>query len=81
MNILYYCWNENSSADLEQAFCSLGFSFTKITCRLNSYDSEPVFERQVDDILRQYRFDCIYTFNYFPILSNIAQKHQLPYIA
>ena len=81
MNILYFCWNENSSSDIEQSFSNLGFSFAKISCHLNSYDSDPVLTQQINEILRQYKFDCIYTFNYFPILSDIAQNHQLAYIA
>lgn len=81
MNILYYCWNENSSADIEQSFSRLGYSFAKLTGRFDSYDSDPGRELQIEELLRQYKFDCIFTFNYFPILSAIAQKHQLPYIA
>lgn len=81
MNILYYCWNENSSVDIEQAFSNLGYSYIKISYTLNSYDTDPAFEQQMDQILSQNAFDCIYTFNYFPILSNIAQKHRLPYVS
>lgn len=79
MNILYYCWNENSSADIEQAFSNLEISFAKITSRPSGYDSDPALETQINEILRQYKFGAIYTFNYFPILSSIAQKHDLPY--
>lgn len=81
MNILYYCWNENSSADIEQAFTRLNYSFVKISYTLSSYDSDPAFEAQIAHILNQYAFDCIFTFNYFPILSTIAQKHRLPYVS
>ena len=78
MNILYYCWNENSAADIEQAFSNAGFSFVKVTYRPNSYDADPILEQQIDDLLHQYKFDCIYTFNYVPILSEIAQNTGFP---
>ena len=81
MNLLYYCWNENSSFDIEQAFSNLGYSYVKLSYALSSYDSDPEFEEQMEQLLHQYSFDCIYTFNYFPILSNIAQNHQIPYIS
>ena len=81
MNILYYCWNENCSVDIEQAFTCLHHSLAKVSYSLNSYDSDPVFEEQITKILNQYAFDCIFTFNYFPILSTIAQNHQLPYVS
>lgn len=81
MNILYYFWNENSATDIEQAFCNLGHSYAKISYPLKSYDHDEEFENQLHQLLEQYQFDCIYTFNYFPILSNIALVHGIPYIA
>lgn len=81
MRILYYCWNENSAADIEQVFNSLGFFYIKITYPLSNYDFDGNFESQVIKLLQQQQLDCIYTFNYFPILSNIAEKCQIPYIS
>lgn len=81
MKILYYHWNENSSLDIEDAFSSLGYSYTKVSYPLNSYDSDSSFETKMHELLSSQCFDCIYTFDYFPILSDIAEKHKIPYIA
>lgn len=81
MNILYYFWNENSSDDIEMAFSKLGYSCAKISCPLQNYDSDSSFEVQMQQLLKQYSFDCIYSFNYFPILSKIAEKCRIPYVS
>lgn len=81
MNLLYYCWNENSAADIEWAFTQLGHSYAKISYPLQNYDRDADFESQLHQILNQYPFDCIFTFNYFPILSGIAKTHHIPYIS
>lgn len=81
MRILYYCWKENSTEDIEQTFCNLGYFYIKISYPLNNYDSDDNFENQVINLLRQQQLNCIFTFNYFPILSNIAEKCGIPYIS
>ncbi len=81
MRILYYCWNENSAADIEQTFNSLGYFYLKITYPLNNYDRDSNFEQQTAQLIQQQRLDCIFTFNYFPILSTIAQRAGVKYIS
>lgn len=79
MNILYYFWNENSAQDIEQTFLQSGHKYVKISYPLANYDSDPVFESQLEPLLRQSSFDCIFTFNYLPILSKIANQHGIVY--
>ena len=81
MRILYYCWSENSTEDIEQTFCNLGYFYIKISYPLNNYDSDVNFENQVTQLIQQQQLDCIFTFNYFPILSNIAERCGIPYIS
>lgn len=79
--ILYYYWNENSAIDIEETFQRLGCSYTKLSGRLCSYDADEAFEQTLETQLAKTAYDCIFTFNYFPIISKIAQRHQVPYIA
>lgn len=81
MRILYYCWHENSAEDIEQTFCNLGYFYIKISYPLNNYDTDYNFENQVINLLSQQQLNCIFTFNYFPILSTIAEKCGIPYIS
>lgn len=63
MRILYYCWNENSSVDIQQAFTRLGESFVKVIYPLNNYDSDTNFESQVKQLINQQNLDCIGNFH------------------
>lgn len=81
MRILYYYWNENSSVDIQQAFTRLGEQFIKVSYPLKNYDTDSEFESQIKQLINQQKLDCIFTFNYFPILSNIAGASGIKYIS
>lgn len=81
MKVFYYCWNENSAADIKYTFTNLGYEYTEFSFPLNNYDEDSAFETAFIHKLTQSTFDCIYTFNYFPIISKIAAQHQIPYIS
>lgn len=81
MNILYYSWNENSSVDIISLFDEYGYTYKKITYPLSNYDSDMRWENLLHRDITAQAFDFIFTFNYFPILSNIAQTHKLPYVS
>lgn len=80
MKILYYSWTENSTPDIISAFETLGHTYTEISCPLDNYDEDLNFEEVFYKTLTQQNYDCIYTFNYFPIISKIANQNQIPYI-
>ncbi len=81
MNILYYCWNENSAEDIISYWEAAGYRYTRLTRAPGSYDADEGFERQVGELLTQNAYDLIFTFDYFPILSKIADHAKLPYAA
>lgn len=81
MNILYYCWHENSAGDIISYWEKAGYHYTKITASLKSYDTDEAFEQQVSALLEQSGFDLIFTFDYFPVLSKIADISGIPYAA
>lgn len=89
MNILYYCWKELSSYDIidtleyitslpDNDITYYNFTFDRT---LKSYDTDPDFTFQLENILKDKAIDMIFTFNYFPIVSTSAQKYNIPYAA
>lgn len=80
MNILYYTWNENSASDLLDSLSKLQISYTKVSHTLSNYDFDLSFTNEIEALLDRSDFDLIFTFNYFPILSRIAQQHKIPYV-
>lgn len=81
MNILYYTWNENSAQDVKQAFERLGWNYTEISYSFSNYEKDEVFEYKVESALDKTKAEIMFTFNYFPIISNVCEKRGIPYIA
>ena len=81
MNILYYYWQENSYTDIMQTFDALGISYKKIDIPHTSYDTDDVFTAAFEQELDAASYDYIFTFNYFPIISKIADKRKIKYLA
>jgi spore maturation protein CgeB len=81
MNILYYDWDSSSNNDLLESFTNLGIDCTSISHVLHDYEKDDEFYTYVLKILEQNVYDCIFSFDYIPILSLIAEEKSIPYIS
>lgn len=81
MQILYYSWNENSSADIIQTFEELGHGVTCLQFPIRNYLVDEAFAQALLGQLALHSFDMIFTFNYFPVISSVAQQSGLNYIS
>jgi len=80
MKVLYYYWNENSKEDCVEAFARLGH---EVCVWSHEFESHTKDEKFREDIRKKISagFDCIFSFNYFPLLSDAAQEAGIPYIS
>lgn len=80
MKILYYYWNENCKDDCVEAFTKLGHEVLVWSHVFAGYTRDEKFS---DDIQKKISdgFDGIFSFNYFPLLSDSAQNAGIPYIS
>ena len=80
MKILYYYWNENCKDDCIETFTKLGHEVTVWSHEFAGYTRDEKFS---DDIRKKISdgFDGIFSFNYFPLLSDSAQNAGIPYIS
>lgn len=81
MRILYYTWNESTFRDCSECMQTLGWQVDVVSYQLKNYDREECFMEQMGALLRQYSYDCVFTFNYFPVVARIAQEAGVPYIS
>lgn len=81
MNILYYCWNENSSADIMDTFKTLGHNFTKVNFVFKDYNKDVEFSSEIENEIMRKSYDIIFSFDFFPIISHIAEKNHIPYVS
>lgn len=87
MRILYYDWDEFNGEDCRDAMKRLGHEVETIKMNLSSYDLTPEIEEKFkarferkDEQGKRY-FDLVYSFDYFPNLSEVCQKYNMPYVS
>ena len=81
MNILIFEYEHMAIEDLREALTNLGHTYTVITDE-NIYNHvDETFDARFDNLIESASYDAVFTFNYFPIVSNCCKKHNIPYIA
>lgn len=81
MKVLYYYWNENPKDDCVEAFSRLGHDVGVWAHPMCSYTSDEAFWEALHRKLKSGGYDCIFSFDYFPMLSEAAEEHSLPYFS
>lgn len=86
MNILYYSWDEFNGEDCRDAMQKLGHHVDTMKFDNVGYElTEEILFLLKDKILiekegRRY-YDCVYSFDYFPNISEACQMFGMPYIS
>lgn len=81
LNILYYNWYENSEYDFCNTMVTLGHTVAKINYQIKDFEKDESFSAYLLNLITSYQFDCIFTFNYFPIISKTAEEHRIKYVS
>lgn len=79
--VLYYSWNEFTFQDCIQSMCSLGYMVDVVTGKIHNYDIDEIFMEKLKNYCTINKYDCIFSFNYFPVISRVASDCQLRYIS
>ena len=81
MKIMYYCWDEITEFDILDAFNRKGYTVevdkTPITDKLNDINFAEAFLAKLENN----NFDCIFSFNFYPIISKVANAIGIKYIS
>ena len=81
MNILYYCWDEITSADIIDVFKQLEYTVTTFRYELTNKLCDDDFTNELSQLLNSHDFDFIFSFNYFPVISKYANTHNTKYVS
>lgn len=79
--VLYYTWYENSKDDTLEAWARLGLEVFLMDGDVADYDSDPVLEARMCAQLEQQMCDFIFTYDYFPFITSVAERMQIPYVS
>ena len=81
MNLLIFEYEHMAIEDLREALTNLGHTYAVITDE-NIYNHvDEAFDARFDKLIESASYDAVFTFNYFPVISNCCKKHNIPYIA
>ncbi len=86
MNILYFDWNEFNGADCRDAMEKLGHQIDIIRFDNSYYEMNTgnltIFADKVIKKLEEGKYyDCVFSFDYVPALSDVCQVFEVPYIS
>lgn len=81
MRILYYTWFENSSQDMAETLIYLGHELVKCNIPFKDYEEDEGFTGQLSQMITQYSCDCLFSFNFFPLIAKLAENFQIKYIS
>ncbi len=81
MNILIFESKNFGIDDVCAALTKMGHTHTCISTELIHERKSAEFDALFEQEFGRAHFDCVFTFNYSPVLSNACNKHHIPYIS
>lgn len=81
MNVLIFEYKNIGIEDICEALKNLGHSFKCITHKAIGDSFNKEFDDLFDKEIELAKYDCVFTFNYLPIISNCCNRHHIPYIS
>lgn len=80
MNILIFEWKNFGIDDVCEALTNMGHACRCITTELVYERVSAEFDKLFEEAMSE-SYDCVFTFNYNPVVSNNCKKFKLPYIS
>ena len=81
MKILVYNWYDNSSPDAIDALYRMGHTVGEVKYQLQNKLHDEDFESQLCRMIKEQHFEAVFSFDYFPVLSLIADECRIKYIS
>lgn len=85
MNVLIFYNYNFGIEDVKECFEKKGYKFKVVWSeQLNQRkctELDDIFEKEFDEGVGGRAFDCVFTFNYSPVISNNCNKRNVPYIS
>lgn len=81
MKILYYSWEEVNAEDAIECLQADGHEVDQFLYPIEDKLNDVVFVKKLEEIINEKMYDCIFTFNFFPIISKVAYAYEIKYIS
>ncbi len=81
MKILFIEWASFGNEDMKEAFVAEGHSVVSFSFSNRDPRRDEVIARDLTEKLHAHCPDIVFSFNYFPVISNVCKKENIKYIA
>ncbi|MCI8513229.1 MAG: glycosyltransferase [Lachnospiraceae bacterium] len=81
MNILIFTWQDLGIKDVCEALDKTGDTYRCVTSEYLRERVSPEFDSLFERVFDEGRYDCVFTFNFSPVLSHNCNRRNIPYIA
>lgn len=80
-NIIIYDYKHFGIDDISEVFVDKGYRIHKISGQLSDVRCDKEFEQRLTKMIEEVKPEFIFTFNYYPLISNVAKEYELLYIS
>ena len=81
IRLLYYQTEYPANTVCLEAFQALGCAVEAFSCPLANEEQEEVFRPMICQLVHAQRAEAIFSFGYFPALSDVCEKEGIPYLS
>ncbi len=81
MKILTYKWKAYNQADIVNNLIKRGHSVEEIQGAMCNFETDEAFIHKFTDKLASAKYDMVFTVNYFPMISDVCEKFNIPYVS
>lgn len=81
MNVLIFTWQDLGIRDVCEALDHIGDTYRCVASEYLRERVSPEFDRLFESVFDEGRYDCVFTFNFSPVLSHNCNRRKIPYIA
>lgn len=79
--ILVYSWGGFTDSQLLKVLEELNVDYTVYEGKMTDYHADMAAAAEIIGLLHSSKAEAIFSYNYFPLLSSIAQMNRIPYIS
>lgn len=81
MKMLFYSWSGITEKDAMETLQKMGVHITVLSHSPKNYNEDPDLLLRLEQLYRQQPFDCIFSFNYFPVISTFCNQMKIKYLS
>lgn len=81
MKILLFSWSNTGEKNIMAEFKQMGHIVDKVSIAYENLDYDQGFSDKFINILDKGKYDFVFSYNYFPIISNDCEKTNIKYVS